>query len=231
MSGSDSHEPALDVERWDASYGQQRKYEGDPPIAFVKKIYTELGPERDRLIGLYPGCGNGRNFVPLMDFGLNLYGTDISAEALKQLLVRRPDAANKISRYDFANNRATRVFDYIVSIQVFQHGDQQRTREYFANSAQALKPGGKLFLRINSASTQIKHAHHRIEENPQGGFTIIYDEGDKEGMKIHFYTAEELAEIAATYGFTMLEPPSEAFELRDDNESIWSQWETIWQKA
>ena len=35
--------------------------------------------------GLYVGCGNGRNFLPLVDSGLELHGLDVSGESLRQL--------------------------------------------------------------------------------------------------------------------------------------------------
>ena len=43
--------------------------------------------------GLYIGCGNGRNYLPLVDAGLNLLGLDVSAEAIKRLSERRPATA------------------------------------------------------------------------------------------------------------------------------------------
>jgi hypothetical protein len=76
---------------WDAEYGAGR-YAGAPPDGFVADIIaaaTRHGLSR----GLYIGCGNGRNLVPLLDAGLDLTGLDISPEAIAQLRVRRPDRA------------------------------------------------------------------------------------------------------------------------------------------
>jgi cyclopropane fatty-acyl-phospholipid synthase-like methyltransferase len=42
-------------------------------------------------------------------------------------------------------------FDYLVAIQVFQHGAQPDTESYFARTAAVLKAGGLFFLRVNSA--------------------------------------------------------------------------------
>jgi SAM-dependent methyltransferase len=46
--------------------------------------------------GLYIGCGNGRNLVPMSDAGLDLIGLDISAQAITQLHRRKPGAARLI---------------------------------------------------------------------------------------------------------------------------------------
>ncbi len=41
-------------------------------------------------VGLYIGCGNGRNYLPLAAAGLDLTGLDISAPAITQLTARAP---------------------------------------------------------------------------------------------------------------------------------------------
>ena len=75
---------------WDAEYRRGR-YAGEPPIAFVETIVATLQAEpalwRGR--GLYVGCGNGRNYLPLVDAGAELEGIDLSREAITQLVRRR----------------------------------------------------------------------------------------------------------------------------------------------
>src|SRR5205814_8186519 len=76
--------------RWDAEYRRGR-YADDPPLAFVEDILTVLdgAPGVRGGVGLYVGCGNGRNYLPLVDAGLRIYGLDLSIEALRQLAARR----------------------------------------------------------------------------------------------------------------------------------------------
>jgi hypothetical protein len=60
---------------WDAEYASGR-YLGEPPVAFVEDVVrVSLAASRTR--GLYIGCGNGRNFVPLLDAGMDLIGLDV----------------------------------------------------------------------------------------------------------------------------------------------------------
>jgi hypothetical protein len=76
--------------RWDAEYRKGR-YASDPPLSFVTDITHTLDEEpalRDG-IGLYIGCGNGRNYLALVDAGLRrLCGLDLSLEALDTILER-----------------------------------------------------------------------------------------------------------------------------------------------
>jgi hypothetical protein len=93
---------------------------------------------------------------------------------------------------DFRSYGATAVFDYLIAIQVFQHGDEMDVSRYFVSAAAAVKAGGLFFLRVNSATTEVYHRHTMPEVNPFGGFTIRYEEGPKQGLPVHFYSREEL---------------------------------------
>ena len=62
---------------WDDEYRRGR-YRAEPPIPFARRIVDVLR-DRPEIIGgkgLYVGCGNGRNYVPLVDAGLDVIGLD-----------------------------------------------------------------------------------------------------------------------------------------------------------
>src|SRR5215475_5177959 len=96
--------------------------------------------------GRYIGCGNGRNYLPLIDSGLRLYGLDVSEEALNGLTRERPDVTARVIHMDFRRFHSDRRFGYVVAIQVFQHGDGTAVRAYFERVTELLGPGGLLFL-------------------------------------------------------------------------------------
>jgi SAM-dependent methyltransferase len=79
---------------WDAAYASGR-YRHDSPVAFTRYIVSAARTANLRR-GLYIGCGNGRNLIPLSDAGLDLIGLDISTRAIAQLRDRRPGAARLI---------------------------------------------------------------------------------------------------------------------------------------
>jgi len=217
--------------QWDAAYAEGR-YAGEPPLPFVGTIIDSLGDEGHEAYGLYVGCGNGRNYVPLLESGLRLTGIDISALAIEQLVERCPAAEKKVMVRDFQAMHAAKVWDYIVSIQTFQLGTKQTVMELFTHTHQALRPGGKLFLRVNAADTEIYHPHHTIESWKSGSKTIVYEAGSKKDMPEHFFSKRELGSIATKFGFKIMSPARKVTESRQPPKTgTWSQWETIWQRA
>ena len=143
-------------ESWDREYRQGR-YVAEPPVPFVHRILKAPGrrPEVRTGIGFYIGCGNGRNYIPLCDAGLDLLGLDVSGEALQQLRSVRPDIAHRLIHSDLADFEPDSLFDYVIAIQVFQHGLEDTVRSMFARAAGMLKDGGLLFVRVNSASSEV----------------------------------------------------------------------------
>jgi hypothetical protein len=79
------------ADAWDAEYAAGR-YRDELPLPFVADI---LSAAREHELlgdgGLYIGCGNGRNYLPLVGSGLDLVGLDVSGTALTQLVERSPD--------------------------------------------------------------------------------------------------------------------------------------------
>ena len=213
---------------WDDEYRSGR-YEDDVPLPFVGEILETLrSGEAWRGAGLYVGCGNGRNYLPLVDAGANLHGLDISGEAIRQLKAKRPNRSLPLTVADFRSYQTAVPFDYLIAIQVYQHGDEADASRYFANAAAVVRPGGLFFVRVNSAATQVYHRHTVLEVNRLGGFTVRYDEGPKRELPVHFYSRDELrARTDADF-----EPVR---DLREDvihrappKTGSWAQLEGIW---
>ena len=214
---------------WDDEYRRGR-YRGEPPIPFVGRIVDILRdrPETIKGKGLYVGCGNGRNYVPLVEAGLNLIGLDVSKEAIAQLQAGHPHLAPNLVHADFRNFDSESLFDYVVAIQVFQHGTSDTVRAMFARSAKLLKRGGLLFVRVNSAFTGVYHSHRVVERGDRGGLTVRYNEGPKQGLAIHFLSLRELRDVLDPC-FTALVPTREQVTARQSpKRGSWAQWEGVW---
>ena len=124
---------------WDAEYASGR-YRHEPPVGFARDI-IDAARSRNLARGLYIGCGNGRNFIPLSEAGLDLIGLDISARAVAQLRQRRPSTAGLIVGGIDAL-RPSAEFDLVIGIQVFQHGHRDQAHQHLTGAAARVAPGG-----------------------------------------------------------------------------------------
>jgi SAM-dependent methyltransferase len=219
------------AERWDEEYRHGR-YAEEPPLPFVGTILSTLQEHRDIWIGcgLYVGCGNGRNYLPLVDAGADVVGLDISNEAIKRLAERRPGRQLPLRLGDFRQFASDRQFSYLIAIQIFQHGQDADVAQYFERVATLLRPGGLFFLRVNSAATNVYHANTMIERNEFGGFTVCYEEGPKRGLAVHFYSDSELAHLTRDHFEPLMPPRLDVIQRTPPKTGVWAQWEGIWRR-
>ncbi len=210
---------------WNKEYCGKR-YEDEPSLEFTKEIVVELKkkPEIYHSRGIYVGCGNGRNYLNLAKAGLDIVGLDVSATGLGQIAAKEPTLAPKLVCGDFLDHRGR--FGYVVAIQSFQHGDASRVSAYFRKAAEMLERGGLLFVRVNAADTCVGYAH-RVTERTNGGFTILYEDGPKSGLYIHFFSRKELESVVTDSGLRIMYPPKMVTIQRSNGRGQWSQWEIV----
>lgn len=216
---------------WNAEY-EARRYEGEPPIPFVESIVK--ASQESGLAGapgLYIGCGNGRNFLPLVDRGLDLIGLDVSWKALGQLARLSPKKPARLIHGDLSSIINAEVFDLIIGLQVFQHGDRAGSHAHIKVAQRRLRRNGLFCLRVNSTITDIDLRHEELERHPDGGRTVRYLEGPKAGLCIHFFGREELEELFVD-DFETVEPLRLSKTLRvPPRLGHWGQWESIWRRT
>ena len=85
---------------WDKEYAGGR-YRDEPRVAFVADILA-AARRAGVTSGLYIGCGNGRNYAPLVRGGLDLTGLDVSAVALRKLSARMPGRRGSLVHGDLS---------------------------------------------------------------------------------------------------------------------------------
>ena len=211
---------------WDAEYAAGR-YVAEPPLAFTETILSELRmrPSIRGQRGLYVGCGNGRNYVPLAKAGLDIMGLDVSGVGLKQIEAREPSLAPKLVRADFLGYDGGK-FGYIVAIQSFQHGTRSTSERYFHCAAAVLERGGLLFVRVNSANTDIIR-QHQILEKSGAGFTVRYLDGPKRGLYVRFYTEKGLRHTLRESKMRVIRGPTGVATKRVGQGGSWTQWEVV----
>jgi SAM-dependent methyltransferase len=214
--------------RWDAEYARGR-YSGEPPVQMISRI-IDLAQRRGLNEGLYIGCGNGRNYIPLREAGLKLVGIDISTQAIEQLRRLQPTIrADSLLQGTVHDLPADMSFPLVVGIQVFQHGTAATAAEHIAAAAARVRPGGLFAIRVNAVGTYVYPAH-RVVEQHDGGFTVEYLTGPKHGLNVHFFSGPELRGLLTSLGFWEADAMRLVTHQRIPPEpGHWCQWEGIWE--
>jgi Methyltransferase domain len=217
------------AQAWDLEYGAGR-YRDEPPLPFVADILA-AAREHDLIgaAGVYIGCGNGRNYLPLVDAGLDLVGLDISATAIDQLEARAPGRRGRLVHGDLNALPVGATYPLVVGIQVFQHGDRATTHAHIRAAQARLAPAGLFCLRVNAVGTELEYDHEVTERDGDGGFTVRYRAGAKAGLDIHFFDERELAALFVGYQPVLAPRLSQTWRTPPAR-GQWSQWEAIWRR-
>lgn len=217
-------------ESWDTAY-QAGRYDKEPPVAFTADVIT--ASREAGLIGsngLYIGCGNGRNYLPLVDAGMDLIGLDVSSAAIEQLSQRLADRRDRLIHGDLSALPARTRYKIVIAIQVFQHGNRTAAQSHIRLAQERLAPGGLFCLRVNAVGTDVSFRHQITERHADGGFTVRYLEGPKEGLDVHFFSRAELDELFGERFDEVLPPRLDQTWRTPRSDGQWSQWEAIWRR-
>jgi 2-polyprenyl-3-methyl-5-hydroxy-6-metoxy-1,4-benzoquinol methylase len=217
------------AQSWDAEYARGR-YRDEAPVDFVRDVLAASLNKGIRH-GLYIGCGNGRNYLPLVDGGLDLLGLDISGTAINQLLERTPARRDRLMQGDLGSLPASGLFDIVIGIQIFQHGNRSTCHRHIRNAQRHVSAGGLFAIRVNAAGTQVVIRHRTTEQETDGSFTVKYLDGPKAGLLIHFFAQRELAALFARHFKPVLPLRLRSHERDTPPSSHWCQWEGIWQRV
>jgi predicted TPR repeat methyltransferase len=220
------------AESWDAEYATGTRYAPDEPaVSFVDDILAlarKHGIER----GLYVGAGNGRNFIPMSEAGLELIGLDISAVAIDQLKERAPRYADRLLLGDLSRLPNGARFPLVVALQVLQHGDRQQVHGLLARCLERVENGGVFAIRVNGSGTDVRYSHEIVERAESGSFAVRYTEGPKQGLTVFFWAAVELDRAIRAAGLAPLLCLRPQSTWRNPAMlGQWLQWEGIYRKG
>ena len=128
--------------------------------AITEKLLQELYPGRQNLQILDAGCGTGGAMVYLVRFG-HVVGCDNSAHALSYCQKRRLSRLSRagVEQLPFA----PQSFDLITSFDVLYHQAVTDYQLALAEFYRVLKPGGRLFLRLQAYNWLRGHHDDIIE--------------------------------------------------------------------
>jgi hypothetical protein len=117
--------------RWDAEYLAGR-YAAEPPLPFVASVLAVLDefPAVGAGVGLYVGCGNGRNLLPLVDAGLDLFFLRVNSASTevyhRHAVVERSAAGGFTVAYEEGPKRGLLVHFYSARELLALDGDRFR---------------------------------------------------------------------------------------------------------
>jgi SAM-dependent methyltransferase len=219
------------VRSWDREYALGR-YEDEPPVPFVEDILRAVAADGlSGARGLDIGCGNGRNYIPMVLAGLDLIGLDVSAAALDRLAARMRERRDRLVLGDLAALPEAGTYPVVIGIQVFQHGDRRATHRFLADAQDRVAPGGLFCLRVNAVGTHVWPEHEIVERHPDGGFTVRYTTGSKNGILIHFFSSEEIVASFRRAFEVVLPLRLTSTERVPPAPGTWAQWEGIWRRT
>ncbi len=90
------------------------------------------------------GCGNGANLQALEELGLEVWGVDLSVEALEASVpLRRASREAPVTATDLPFFDGE--FDAVCDVQCFQHLAQEELPYAYKEAARVLKPSGRFF--------------------------------------------------------------------------------------
>lgn len=201
--------------------------DGQPAPEFLDIYEQHQGEFGKKVLDI--GCGKGRYIKFLAQRGGEVTGIDLSEEMLngakeelKKSGLRAVLVQGQSTELPFPNQS----FDSAVSVGAIHHNLWNDIQQSFSEAARVLKPDSIFVFQGRSKRDTMKP---RIQV-PDYGYTAIDSEGDKKGVQ-HYFTLEEIQQLADENGFTIVDKPKEVKEpKKDDAERIHARWWVVLRK-
>jgi SAM-dependent methyltransferase len=137
------------------------------------------------------GCGLGRNMIPLLRKGFNIYGIDNSkngiaflALELKKQKLKTNLKVGKFQNLPYPDN----YFDAVLSVQTLNHGYEVDVKKGIREIERVLKPYGCLFLTVPGRISKGEVRYCLVKTATQvEPFTFIPTIGDEIGIPHYIF--------------------------------------------
>jgi len=139
------------------------------------------------------GCGNGRHAVFFAEQGFDVYGMDISEEAIgiaKAWLTKKGLnahlAVGEIEKLPFDDG----CFDVVISDAVLDHIPFSEAKNAINEIKRVLTPNGYLYITLRSTEDAEFCRGEEVDHN-----TFVLQEGYEKGIIQHFFDLEDIKEL------------------------------------
>ena len=176
-----------------------------PPNPEVMALLPELQAEGVRRV-LDAGCGAGRHLVPLAAAGFRVVGVDRELKVLGDLgrHLRGSPGSTWLAQGNLKSLPLHEgIFDFVLSVNVINHGYARDVAAYCRELDRVLKPGGFLFISVSPREfSDLVLLPETVELEPGTLVKIATPDGD---LVHHFPTLESLAAHFLRYTVLRLE--------------------------
>jgi len=178
------------------------------------------------------GCGSGKFLIPMVQDGLKVTGLDPADKMLEyakknlekaKLKGKAKLLEGKSSKLDFPNES----FDFVFAKGAIHHDTWAGIQQSFREVARVLEPGGSFLFQARSTKDSALDNAERIKDT---GITAKELTGWKAGMFQHYFTKEELEQLAIANGFKISVGPEEIIRVKNDGKKN-ARWWVIYRKA
>ena len=216
--------PIVDDSSWDNFHRNERFKPVYPLDHIVRQIFSHFPRERisrEHLRILDLGCGAGRHVIFLAREGFEVYGTDISIEAihaarkwlheenLKAVLYQA-----EMAEQPFPDN----YFDGIICAGVLYYHDISGIERTISEIHRILKKQGKMVLLTRTTDDYRYGKGKKIEENT---YLLDINDTNEKGMIMHFFPEGEIREYFKKFDIITMEKTETTFSHRQKKNSDW----------
>jgi len=191
-------------EKWNKVYSQtvvfgEQWYPSEGVVRFASRyLQRRIGIgiyDKKREVGriLDAGCGNGRHVVFFAEQGLDVWGTDISEEAIglanawvaKKGLQAHLEVGD-IKKLPFESG----YFDVVISYGVLDHVPFSEAKKIMKEIGRVVAENGYIYITLRSTEDSECGRGEKVENN-----TFVLQEGYEKGIIQHFFDLEEIKEL------------------------------------
>jgi SAM-dependent methyltransferase len=206
------------ADTWDELYGEKFGAMWCPDEGLVRFVARFLrrrigvdsyDERRSAARILDAGCGHGRHIIFLAEQHLEVYGVELSTQALRvatEWLAKRTLeaqlSAGDITRLPFQEG----TFDVIISYGVLDHMRPQQARQAVEEIRRVLVEGGYFYVTLRSTGDCEYGRGQKVATN-----TFILKEGYEKGLVQHFYSWEDVANLLGRFRIFDIECHDERF--------------------